>query len=408
MASAAARAAARADGRPPRRILAVTGSRAEYGHLQWVLREIAEAPDLELRLAATGAHLAAEHGLTAGEMEADGFSLDARIPLPLPDDGPLAIARAIGAGVAGFAEVYARLRPDLLLILGDRYEMLAAACAALPLRLPIAHLHGGETSQGAMDEAIRHTITKMAHLHFTAAEPYRRRVIQLGEDPARVFNFGAPGLDHLTRGPALLSREAWRERFGFELGRVNFLVTYHPVTLEADGPQRAVAALLAALDLFPEARVIFTKANADAEGRAINALLEAYAAQRPGRAALFDSLGPLGYLSALALVDAVVGNSSSGIIEAPFFRVPTVNLGDRQKGRLRAASVIDCPEQAEAIAAAIRRALSPEFRASLAGMASPYGQGDAARKIVQVLRSFDLTGILKKEFHDLPSHGETA
>jgi UDP-hydrolysing UDP-N-acetyl-D-glucosamine 2-epimerase len=390
-----------------RKICVVTGARADYGLLYWLLREIETERTLELQLAVTGMHLSPEFGLTVREIEADGFLIAERVEMLLSSDTPVGVAKAIGLGVIGFADAFARLRPDILVVLGDRFEVLAAAQAALVARIPIAHLHGGETTKGTFDEAIRHSITKMAHLHFVAAEPYRRRVIQLGEDPARVFNVGAPGLDHIRR-TTLLDRAAFERSIEFEMGQPTFLVTYHPATLVERSAADGARELLRALDRFETARVLFTRTNADTGGRAVNELLEAYVEAHPKRARLFTSLGQQRYLSALRLVDLVVGNSSSGVIEAPAFGVPTVNIGPRQEGRLRAASVIDSAEDADAIAAAIERAMSPRFRAELEGMASPYGEGDTARRVVEVLLAVEIgEGLVMKRFFDVAWGGES-
>lgn len=384
-----------------RKVCVVTGTRAEYGLLYWLLREIETAEDLELQLVVTGMHLSPEFGLTVREIEADGFAIAERVEMLVSSDTPVGTAKAIGLGVIGFADAFARLRPDLLVLLGDRFEILAAAQAALVARIPIAHLHGGETTEGAFDEAIRHSITKMSHLHFVAAEPYRRRVIQLGENPSHVFNVGAPGLDHIARTP-LLERHEFEHAIDFKLGTPTFLVTYHAATLSGRSPGEGAAELLQALDRFTAARIIFTKANADAGGRAINGVLESYAAGRPERVRVFASLGQQRYLSALRLVDAVIGNSSSGVIEAPAFGVPTINIGTRQQGRLRAASVIDCAEDADEIASAIERALTPGFRESLSDTAPPYGRGGAAQRVVEVLRRVPLgEELLMKPFFDV-------
>ncbi|MBF0425878.1 MAG: UDP-N-acetylglucosamine 2-epimerase (hydrolyzing) [Magnetococcales bacterium] len=382
-----------------RTICVVTGSRAEYGHLYWVMREIRDHPQLRLQVVVTGMHVSPEFGMTIREIERDGFAIDGRVEMLLSADSPVAIAKSLGLGVIGFADVLDRLRPDLLLVLGDRFEALAAVAAALPARIPVAHIHGGEGSEGVMDEAIRHTLTKMSHLHFTAAAPYRQRVIQLGEDPGRVFVVGTPGLDHVTRTP-LLDRETWQQETGFQLGSTNILVTYHPVTLSTEGPETAIDAILTALETFPEARILFTRANADTAGRVIQERIDAWVAAHPRQAMTVTSLGTVRYLSALRHMEIMLGNSSSALIEAPCFGMPAINLGDRQRGRLRAPSVIDCAEDTLAIVQALRRGLDPAFRQGLEAMVPPYGQGDAARRIVATLADFPLAGILKKQFHD--------
>ena len=389
-----------------RKVCVVTGTRAEYGLLYWLLREIEADDALDLQFAVTGMHLAPEFGMTIGTIEADGFEVDERVEMLLSSDTPVGIAKSIGLGVIGFADAFARLRPDIVVLLGDRFEILAAAQAALVARIPIAHLHGGETTEGAFDEAIRHSITKMAHLHFVAAEPYRRRVIQLGEDPERVFNVGAPGLDHVRRTPRM-DRDEVEAFLGLSLDAPTFVITYHPATLSGRPATEALDELFGALLRFPDARLVFTKSNADTGGRAINQAIDAFVQAHPDRARAFAAMGLPRYLSTLARADVVVGNSSSGLTEAPAVGVPTVNVGDRQKGRLRAASVIDCGESEAEIAAAIETALSSAFRDGIGGQALPYGVGDASAAISRVLREVLLgADLLQKHFHDLPVPAE--
>jgi UDP-N-acetylglucosamine 2-epimerase (non-hydrolysing)/GDP/UDP-N,N'-diacetylbacillosamine 2-epimerase (hydrolysing) len=383
-----------------RKVCVVTGSRAEYGILQPLLTLLSADPDVELQLVVTGMHLSAEFGLTYKVIEADGFTIARKIEMLLSGDSPPAITKSIGLGVIGFADAFAALRPDLLVLLGDRFEILAAAQAALVARIPIAHIHGGEITEGAIDDPIRHAVTKMSHYHFTSAEPHRRRVIQLGEDPERVFNFGAIGHDSIA-GLRLLDRTALEAALGVALGATNFLVTYHPVTLSKVGPAAAMAALFGALDRFPAARVIFTKPNSDTDGRIIATLIDNYCAANPARAVARTSLGQLRYLSAVKHVDVVIGNSSSGLIEVPELGKPTVNIGDRQRGRLKADSVIDCADDAGQIAAAIEKALSPQFRAALPSFRSPYHGDNVSARIAAVLKSAKLDDVLMKRFHDL-------
>ena len=386
-----------------RRIGVVTGSRAEYGHMRWLVRDLRDDPEVEVTVFAASAHLSPWHGDTVAEIEADGVAV-VRIDSLLAGDSPVAAAKSMALALMGFAEALARWRPDLMVVLGDRFEMLAAAEAAMLLRVPIAHLHGGEATEGAIDEACRHAITKMAHLHFVAAEAYGRRVVQLGENPARVFNVGAPGLDVLTRTP-LLGREHLEASLGLALAAPVLLVTYHPLTLSDENQEAPARALTEALDRFPDATIIVTGVNVDPANAAVLRPFHDYVAAHPARVRLFDSLGSVRYHSLMHLCHAVIGNSSSGIIEAPAHRVPTVNIGDRQKGRLRATSVLDCAATAPAIASAIAQALSAEGQAIAMATESPYGQGDASRRIHQILKSVPLDGILLKHFHDIGPEG---
>jgi UDP-hydrolysing UDP-N-acetyl-D-glucosamine 2-epimerase len=384
-----------------RKICVVTGGRAEYGLLYWLMKEIAADNDLQLQVIATGMHLAPEFGLTFRQIEADGFTIDAKVEMLDPSDTSLGVAKSMGRGVIGIAEALDRLKPDILVMLGDRFEILAAAQAAMVLRIPIAHIHGGEVTEGAFDEAFRHAITKMAQWHFVAAEPYRKRVVQLGEPPDRVFNFGAPGLDQLAT-LRWMARAELEATLGIGLGSPLFLVTYHPVTLKDESPVAAMRELLAALDDFTEATVILTYPNADTGGRALIACVDAWVAQRTGRAKAFASLGQRVYLSLMREADLVLGNSSSGLTEAPALKKASINLGDRQKGRLRAASVIDAAERKADIVASIGKALSDEFRSKLAGTVSLYGSGKTSSRIKDVLKS--ARPVLQKPFLDI-AHG---
>jgi len=361
---------------------------------------ISNDPDLELQVVVTGMHLSPRFGLTFGEIENDGFHIDLKVPMMLDADTPADLARSMGMGLTGFGEALERLKPDLMLVLGDRFEILPAVAAATVARVPVAHAHGGEISEGAFDEAIRHAITKMSHLHFVAAEEYRRRVIQLGEDPARVFLVGGLGIDNIKK-LTLLNRPQLEAALGFQLGPKNLLVTFHPVTLEDDTSAGQMAELLAALEPHEDTHLIFTMPNADTGGRALIDMVEQFVADRPNARA-YTSLGQLRYLSCLRHVDGVVGNSSSGLIEAPSFGIGTINIGDRQRGRLKAKSVIDCVPDRASIATALTRLYSPSFRALLPTVRNPYGDGGADEKIVRVLKEYPLESILKKTFHDLP------
>ncbi len=381
-----------------RKICVVTGTRAEYGLLYQVLRRIAEDPALRLQLVVCAAHLSPEHGMTIRQIEEDGFTIDAKVDMLLAGDSRETMAKSTGLGVLGFCDAFSRLRPDIIVILGDRFEMLAAAQTALLLNIPIAHIHGGEITTGAIDDSIRHAITKMAALHFTATEEFRRRVIQMGEPPHRVFNTGALGLEYL-RNTSLLNRQQLEEKLDFNLDPPLFLVTLHPVTRNEGASGDALKALFLALESYPETRIIWTCPNADSEGRMLWHEIEHWANTRFHRPLLSPSLGQRNYLSALKLADVVIGNSSSGIIEAPAVGTPTVNIGNRQNGRPRAASILDCPPEADAIRTAIKRALSPEFLESIKGQRIPYGCGETTSTILEQLKKVELAGLAHKEFH---------
>jgi UDP-hydrolysing UDP-N-acetyl-D-glucosamine 2-epimerase len=380
------------------KICVVTGTRADYGLLYWLMKEIQADAGLQLQIIATGMHLSPEFGLTFRTIEEDGFTIDSKVEMLLSSDTPVGIAKSIGLGVIGFADALERLKPDKMVVLGDRYEILAAAQAALVARIPVAHIHGGETTEGAIDESIRHAITKMSHLHFVAAEPYRARVIQLGEHPDTVFNVGALGIENIKR-LQLLDKSQLEQSINFELGTLCFMVTYHPATLGATAPQVAMQALLDALDQFPDARIVFTKPNSDTDGRILGQMIDEYANHNKGRAAVFTSMGQVRYLSALQFVDAVIGNSSSGIIEAPACNTPTVNIGDRQSGRIKADSIIDCLETTESIITAIKKVLSPSFRMRSKQSVSRYGNGESATHIKDHLKQVNLSNT--KRFYDL-------
>jgi len=384
-----------------RKICVVTGTRAEYGLLYWLMKEIQADANLELQLIVTGMHLSPEFGLTYSEIEKE-FPISRKIEILLSSVTPVGISKSMGLAQISFAEAYAELSPDIVVVLGDRFEIFSAAAAAMIARIPIAHIHGGETTEGAFDEAIRHSVTKMSHLHFVATDEYRRRVIQLGENPERVFNFGAPGLDNI-QNLKLLAKEDFEKAINFKFGKKNLLVTFHPVTLEQSTAKDQFRQLLNALDVLGETQIIFTKANADTDGRHINAMIDAYIADNSNRAVAFTSLGQLRYLSALQYVDAVVGNSSSGLIEAPSFKIGTINIGDRQKGRIKATSIIDCLPEKEEILSAASKLYSSEFQSGLRKVHNPYGAGGASKQIADILRSDSLTQPLKKQFHDLPS-----
>ena len=369
-----------------RRICVVTGARADYGLLYWLMKEIADDAELQLQVVATGMHLSPEFGLTYRKIEEDGFTIDAKVEMLLSSDSTVGIAKSMGLGVIGFADALDRLKPDILVLLGDRFEILAAAQAALISRIPIGHIHGGETSEGAFDEGIRHAISKMAQWHFVAAESYRKRVVQLGESPDRVFNYGAPGLDHLSR-LTWLERQSLEMSLQIQLSTPLFLVTYHPVTLDITDPKGPMTELLTALEAFPEATVIFTYPNADTGGRVLIDCIDRFVAQHEKRSRAFVSLGQQRYLSLMREADVVIGNSSSGLIEAPALKKATVNIGNRQKGRLKASSVIDVLENSQDITSAIRLATSKDFRENLFDTVSLYGLGNVSQKIKITLKA---------------------
>jgi len=385
-----------------KKICVVTGTRAEYGLLRWVMEGIRQSPELELQLIATGMHLSPEFGMTVEAIEADGFKIERKVEMLLSSDTAVGVTKSMGLGMIGFADALGELKPDLMLVLGDRYELLSAASAAMVARIPIAHLHGGETTEGAFDEAIRHSITKMSHLHFVAAEEYRRRVIQLGEQPEHVFNVGGLGIDNILR-LKLLARHELEEALNFKLEKRNLLITFHPVTLEQNTSAQQVDELLAALAELKDTGLILTMPNADTEGRVLFRQIETFCA-RHSQAHAYTSLGQLRYLSCIQHVDGVLGNSSSGLLEVPSFKKGTINIGDRQRGRLKAASVIDCEPDRGAISKALELLYSPEFQAMLPTVKNPYGTGGASKKIVKVLENQKLNDLLKKHFYDLPAY----
>ncbi|OGV55666.1 MAG: UDP-N-acetyl-D-glucosamine 2-epimerase, UDP-hydrolysing [Lentisphaerae bacterium GWF2_44_16] len=385
-----------------RKICVITGTRAEYGQLSRLMKLISKNRKLELQLLVTGAHLSAKFGMTFREIEKDGFRITRKIDIRAGDDSPLGVSKSMSIAVLEFSKAFEKLRPDIIVLLGDRYEMLSAASAALNSRIPVAHLGGGASTEGAIDEAIRHSISKMSHLHFAGAEKERRRVIQLGESPDRVFNFGEPAVD-VIRHTRLLKKKELEKKLGRKLKAKNLLITYHPVTLDTESScEKQFANLLSALDELEDTLLIFTKPNADAGSGKIMRMLEKYTAANLEKCILFSSMGQQAYLSALSMVDAVVGNSSSGIAEAPTFKTPTVNIGDRQKGRIKAASVIDCLPEKENMLNAIRKVYSPAFRKALLKVKNPYGEGGASEKILKVIKTFPLENIVKKKFYDLP------
>ena len=386
-----------------RKICVVTTSRADFGLLSGLLKAIQADPALRLLVIASGMHLAPRFGRTWRDIEDEGIKIDRKISLRLTGDSSVANLKSIGMGLNGFAEAFAELKPEIVVLLGDRFELFAPAISALMLGIPIAHIHGGELSEGAIDDSVRHAITKLASLHFTATETYRRRIVQMGEPPNRVFNFGAPGLDQLY-GSTSLTRPQLEQELGFSLQDPIALVTYHPVTRDAGSADAQIRCLVAAIRA-SGLKAVFTMANADAQGTLINARLQAVCAQNPGRFKWIPHLGHRRYLSCLKCFAVMVGNSSSGLTEAPSFRLPVVNIGDRQRGRVRAANVIDVACSRTAILRGIRKATSSRFRASLRGIRNPYERfhdGRASERIKDVLKHVAFSDdLLKKSFHDL-------
>ena len=382
-----------------RKVCIITGTRAEYGLLRWVMQGIKADPELTLQIIATGMHLSPEFGLTYREIEQDGFQIDRKVEILTSSDTPVGIAKSMGLGLIGFADALNDLHPDLIVVLGDRFEIFSAVSAALVARIPVAHLHGGEATEGSIDEALRHSITKMSHLHFVAAEEYRLRVIQLGEQPDRVLIVGGLGADNISR-LKLLDREALQQSLGFELGQKSLLVCFHPATLETNTAAQQMAELLAALAELRNTQLVFTMPNADTDGRVLIQLIEQFVAQHANTRA-YTSLGQLRYLSCMAHVDGVVGNSSSGLLEAPSFQKGTINIGDRQRGRLQAASVINCEPTRHSITAALVRLYSKEFQASLSKVRSPYGEGGASAAIVAKVKAVSLGTLHKKHFYKM-------
>lgn len=383
-----------------RKICFITGTRAEYGILSHLMQLVEDDKDLQLQIIATNMHLSPQYGLTYKEIEADGFTIDKKVNMLISGDTSNATAKSMGLASIGFADALEDLNPDLIVILGDRYEMLSAASVALVFRIPIAHLHGGEVTEGAYDDAIRHSITKMSHLHFTSTEEYRNRVIQLGEDPNRVFNVGALGVENIKNTP-LLTKSEFEDSIHFKVGEKSLLVTYHPVTLASESPKEQIENLLKVLDKYSEYKIIFTLPNSDTNGHIIADLINEYAAKDKNRISVYASLGKLRYLSALKYVSAVIGNSSSGIIEVPSFGIPTLNIGDRQKGRLAATSVVNCGTSQEAIERGMEYILSKEFENKTREVLNPYEKRETSRTILEYFKNYPLDNIVSKTFYNL-------
>lgn len=381
-----------------RKICVVTGTRAEYGLLQPVLRRIRANANLQLQLVVTGMHLSPEFGLTYKQIEND-FIIDKKTEILLSSDTAMGVNKAMGLAQISFTEIYDDLQPNILLVLGDRFEIFSAVSAAMMMNIPIAHISGGEITGGAIDDSIRHAITKMSHLHFVATEIYRQRVIQMGEHPDRVFNFGEAGLDNIL-DLKLLTKGEFEDSIKGQLKKRNLLITYHPETRESNNLER-FQTVLSALDSLEDTLLIFTKANADEGGREINTLIDDFVVKNKNKSMVFSSLGQLRYLSALQYVDAVVGNTSSGIVEAPSFKIATVNIGDRQKGRIQAESVLNCKADKKDVLKAIETIYTSRFQTKLQEVENPYGKGNASERTVEVLKNFPLENIISKEFVDI-------
>jgi UDP-N-acetylglucosamine 2-epimerase (non-hydrolysing)/GDP/UDP-N,N'-diacetylbacillosamine 2-epimerase (hydrolysing) len=377
----------------------VTVARSDYGIYIPLLHKIQADPDLQLHLIVAGMHLSPEFGLTIEAIETDGFEISERVEMLLSSDTPTGIAKSMGLGTIGFSEAYSRFRPDMLVVLGDRFEMHTAALAALPFKIPVAHIHGGELTQGVIDDALRHCITKLSHLHFVATEEYGRRVLQMGEESWRILVSGALSLDNL-RFVNLLEAHQLESLYGLRLDRAPLLVTFHPVTLDYERTEWHIAELLSALDNF-DMPIVFSLPNSDTGGRVIISEIKNFVSSHSS-AQMVDSLGTQGYFSLMSLAAAMVGNSSSGIIEAPSFNLPVVNIGSRQEGRIRAENVIDVGYESEAIVKGVKRAIQPEFRQKLKGLHNPYGTGYAAEKIVKRLKKVELDEkVIIKRFYDV-------
>ncbi len=385
-----------------RKVCIFTGTRAEYGLLNPLMREILDEQDLELQIIVSGMHLSPEFGSTYKEIEKEGFEINEKVEILLSADTPTGICKSIGLGTISFGEALTRLIPDIAVVLGDRFEALAFAIAATVTQIPLAHIHGGEITEGVIDESFRHAITKMSHLHFTSTDVYRKRVIQLGENPNTVFNVGALGIDNI-KNIRLLSREELEGKLGFKLNKYNLLITMHPVAFENSTSEKQIRNLLKVLDELADTNLIFTKANADTGGRIINSEIDEYVLRKGKEAIVFTSMGQRDYLSTMKYVDAVVGNSSSGIIEAPSFNIGTINIGDRQRGRLKADSVMDCEPTKDSIRKAFKKLYSISFQKKLKNIDNPYGCGNTAQRILEILKNicFNKLDILKKTFFDL-------
>ncbi len=385
-----------------KKIAVFTGTRAEYGLLFPLLKKIKRSAEFKLQLIVSAMHLSPEFGLTYKQIEQDGFTIEEEVEILLSSDTDVGVCKTMGMAMISLADSLKRLKPNLFVVLGDRYETFAATITAYTMKIPIAHIHGGETTEGAFDEAYRHSITKMSYYHFTSTETYKNRVIQLGESPDRIFNVGAIGLDNVNELD-LLNKEELGKELGLDLQeKKNIIVTFHPTTLETKTSEEQTRQILKALEKTQDINVIFTKSNSDSQGRIINTLLEEFTEKNKDKSKLFNSLGQLRYLSCLKHFDCVLGNSSSGIIEAPYFHTPTINIGDRQKGRVKSSSVIDCEAKSTEVIKVLKKVLAREFKSSIVDIESVYGKGHASEKILDILREKMGENInLKKKFYDI-------
>jgi UDP-N-acetylglucosamine 2-epimerase (non-hydrolysing)/GDP/UDP-N,N'-diacetylbacillosamine 2-epimerase (hydrolysing) len=383
-----------------KKICVITGTRAEYGLLSRVMRLIQEDIDLQLQLIATNMHLSVKFGETYKEIEADGFVIDKKIPILSLSDTANATVKSVGTGMIGFADAYEELQPDMIMVLGDRYEILAAVSAALFYKIPVIHIHGGEITEGAYDDSIRHAVTKMSHLHFTSTEEYRRRVIQMGENPETVYNVGALGCDNIKH-VHLMDKEALEKSLNFALDRKTILITFHPETMEINTAETHFQNLLSAIDSFKDLRIIFTMPNSDTDGLIIMKMIKEYVAENSAKAIWFTSLGMKRYLSLLQYIGAVVGNSSSGIIEVPSFHIPTLNIGNRQKGRIASTSVVDCLPKKSNIEEKLAIILKPDYLNSLKDVTNPYYKPNTAQEIMRIIKEKAMMPAIKK-FYTIP------
>lgn len=383
-----------------KKICIVTATRAEYGLLKPLMAAVSSEKDWTLQILVTGSHLSPEFGLTYKQIEKEGFAIDKKIEMLLSADTSTSIIKSMGVGMIGYADALQDLKPDLLVILGDRYEMLSIAISALILKIPIVHIHGGEITEGAYDDAIRHAITKMSHIHFASTEVYRNRIIQMGEQPDHVFNAGAIGIDNV-KNLSLLTKEELEKELDVRFGKYNFQVTFHPTTLDKESPQKQFAILLEALQEQEDCFFIFTKANADTDGRIINQMIDEFVDKHSNKTKSFHSLGSLRFLSLVKICDAIIGNSSSGILEAPSLHTATINIGDRQKGRIQADSIVNTGIDKNEILKAMELVKTAAFKEKVVLTTNPYGEGNATQKIVNVLRNLDVEKLVVKKFCDL-------